>query len=65
MAVHWLKDVDGQYTCWYQPSSSWQYKPLQFQLEPIYDGPGEWFEVSDGHYMHMSDLRSLLFKDAR
>lgn len=63
MAVHWLQEADGKTSCWYPPKR-WQNKPAQFRMEPFKEGPGEWFEVTDGH-LHVSEIRTVLFKDAR
>jgi len=62
VAAHWLSISDDKTTCWYPPGR-WQNKPGQFRIQPTYDGPGEWFAVSQGH-VHLREIRTLVYKQA-
>jgi len=47
--------------CWYPPER-WQNKPGQFRIQPDDNGPGEWFEVSEGH-IHVDKISTLQYKE--
>jgi len=62
VSVHWLKLYSEKPMCWYPPER-WQNKPGQFRILPDDNGPGEWFEVSEGH-VHVDEISTLQYKEA-
>jgi len=62
VATHWLKLSSEKPTCWYPPQR-WQNKPGQFRILPHENGPGQWFEVSEGH-VHVDEISTLLHREA-
>ena len=62
VSVHWLKLYSEKPMCWYPPER-WQNKPGQFRIQPDDNGPGEWFEVSEGH-VHVDEISTLQYKEA-